>query len=144
MVLSGHVGAVEAAIEIAKAKGVKKAMLLPVSAPFHCPLMQPAADEMEARLKDVAIAPPKVPLIANVTAREVSDPDTIRRLLVEQVTGRVRWRECVLYMGEQGVSELVELGAGKILTGMVRRINRDMTGSAIQTPAEIDAFLAKL
>ncbi len=144
VVLSGHVGAVEAAIEIAKAKGVKKAMLLPVSAPFHCPLMQPAADEMEARLKDVAIAPPKVPLIANVTAREVSDPDTIRRLLVEQVTGRVRWRECVLYMGEQGVSELVELGAGKILTGMVRRINRDMTGSAIQTPAEIDAFLAKL
>src|SRR5690606_37207085 len=143
VVLSGHVGAVEAAIEIAKAKGVKRAMLLPVSAPFHCPLMQPAADEMEARLKDVAIAPPKVPLIANVTAREVSDPDTIRRLLVEQVTGRVRWRECVPYMGEQGVSELVELGAGKILTGMVRRINRGMTGSAMQSPAESDAFLAE-
>ena len=144
VVLSGHKGAVEVAIEIAKEKGAKKAMLLPVSAPFHCPLMQPAADEMAERLKDVVIAPPKVPLVANVTASAVSDPDTIRRLLVEQVTGRVRWRESVLYMGEQGVSELVELGAGKILTGMVRRINREMTGSAVGTPADIDAFLAKL
>lgn len=144
VVLSGHKGAVEVAIEIAKEKGAKKAMLLPVSAPFHCPLMQPAADEMAERLKEVVIAPPRVPLIANVTASEVSDPDTIRRLLVEQVTGRVRWRESVLYMGEQGVSELVELGAGKILTGMVRRINREMTGSAVGTPADIDAFLAKL
>ncbi len=144
VVLSGHKGAVEAAIEIAKEKGVKKAMLLPVSAPFHCPLMQPAADAMAERLKDVVIAPPKVPLIANVTASEVSDPDTIRRLLIEQVTGRVRWRESVLYMGENGVSSLVELGAGKILTGMVRRINREMTGSAVGTPADIDAFLASL
>jgi len=144
VVLSGHKGAVEVAIEIAKEKGAKKAMLLPVSAPFHCPLMQPAADEMAERLKEVVIAPPRVPLVANVTASEVSDPDTIRRLLVEQVTGRVRWRESVLYMGEQGVSELVELGAGKILTGMVRRINREMTGSAVGTPADIDAFLAKL
>ncbi|MBO0334511.1 ACP S-malonyltransferase [Sneathiella sp. CAU 1612] len=144
VVLSGHKGAVEVAIEIAKEKGAKKAMLLPVSAPFHCPLMQPAADEMAERLKEVVITPPRVPLVANVTASEVSDPDTIRRLLVEQVTGRVRWRESVLYMGEQGVSELVELGAGKILTGMVRRINREMTGSAVGTPADIDAFLAKL
>ena len=144
VVLSGHKGAVEVAIEVAKEKGAKKAMLLPVSAPFHCALMQPAADVMAERLKDVMIAPPKVPLIANVTAEEVRDPDSIRRLLVEQVTGRVRWRECVLYMGRQGVSELVELGAGKILTGMVRRINRDMTGSAIGAPADIDAFLAKL
>ena len=144
VVLSGHKGAVEVAIEIAKEKGAKKAMLLPVSAPFHCPLMQPAADEMAERLKDVVIVPPRVPLVANVTASEVSDPDTIRRLLVEQVTGRVRWRESVLYMGEQGVAELVELGAGKILTGMVRRINREMTGSAVGTPADIDAFLAKL
>ncbi|WP_288900738.1 ACP S-malonyltransferase [uncultured Sneathiella sp.] len=144
VVLSGHKGAVEVAIEIAKEKGAKKAMLLSVSAPFHCPLMQPAADEMAERLKEVVIAPPRVPLVANVTASEVSDPDTIRRLLVEQVTGRVRWRESVLYMGEQGVSELMELGAGKILTGMVRRINREMTGSAVGTPADIDAFLAKL
>ena len=127
VVLSGHKGAVEAAIEIATAKGAKKAMLLPVSAPFHCPLM-----------------PPRVPLIANVTAREVSDPDTIRKLLVEQVTGRVRWRESVLYMGEQGVEELVEMGSGKVLSTMVRRINREMTGSAVQTPADIEAFLAKL
>ncbi|MDF2368092.1 ACP S-malonyltransferase [Sneathiella sp.] len=144
VVLSGHKAAVEAAIEIATAKGSKKAMLLPVSAPFHCPLMQPAADAMAERLQEVVISPPRVPLVANVTASEVSDPDTIRRLLVEQVTGRVRWRESVLYMGEQGVTELVELGAGKILTGMVRRINREMTGSAVGTPADIDAFLAKL
>ncbi|MZR30964.1 ACP S-malonyltransferase [Sneathiella litorea] len=144
VVLSGHKGAVEVAIEIAKEKGAKKAMLLPVSAPFHCPLMQPAADEMAARLQDVVIVPPRVPLVANVTASEVSDPDKIRQLLVEQVTGRVRWRESVLYMGEQGVTDLVELGAGKILTGMVRRINREMTGSAVGTPADIDAFLAKI
>lgn len=144
VVLSGHAGAVEAAIEIAREKGVKKAMLLPVSAPFHCPLMQPAADVMAEKLAEVTIAPPRVPLIANVTAEEVSDPDSIRRLLVEQVTGRVRWRECVLYMGTQGVEHLVELGTGKILTGMVRRINRDMTGAAVQTPADIEAFLASL
>ncbi|MCF8468494.1 MAG: ACP S-malonyltransferase [Sneathiella sp.] len=144
VVLSGHKGAVEAAIGIALEKGVKKAMLLPVSAPFHCPLMQPAADAMAERLASVVIAPPRVPLVANITASEVSDPDTIRRLLVEQVTGRVRWRESVLYMGEQEVDELVELGAGKVLSTMVRRINREMTGSAVQTPADIDAFLAKL
>jgi [acyl-carrier-protein] S-malonyltransferase len=144
VVLSGHKGAVEKAIEIAKEKGAKKAMLLPVSAPFHCPLMQPAADAMAEKLVDVMIAPPRVPLVANVTASEVSDPDTIRRLLVEQVTGRVRWRESVLFMGEQGVEQLVELGAGKILTGMVRRINREMTGTAVQSPADIDAFLATL
>ena len=144
VVLSGHKGAVEAAIEIATAKGAKKAMLLPVSAPFHCPLMQPAADAMAEQLAEVVIVPPRVPLIANVTAREVSDPDTIRKLLVEQVTGRVRWRESVLYMGEQGVEELVEMGSGKVLSTMVRRINREMTGSAVQTPADIEAFLAKL
>lgn len=144
VVLSGHKGAVEKAIEIAKEKGAKRGMLLPVSAPFHCPLMQPAADAMAEKLSEVTIAPPRVPLIANVTASEVSDPDTIRRLLVEQVTGRVRWRESVLYMGEQGVEQLVELGAGKILTGMVRRINREMTGTSVQSPADIDAFLATL
>ncbi len=144
VVLSGHVAAVEAAIEIAKEKGAKRAMLLPVSAPFHCPLMQPAADAMAEKLADVTIAPPRVPLVANVTASEVSDPETIRKLLVEQVTGRVRWRESVLYMGEQGVTDLIELGTGKILTGMVRRINRDLTGSAVQTPADIETFLASL
>ncbi len=144
VVLSGHVAAVEAAIEIAKEKGAKRAMLLPVSAPFHCPLMQPAADAMAEKLAEVTIAPPRVPLVANVTASEVSDPETIRKLLVEQVTGRVRWRESVLYMGEQGVTDLVELGTGKILTGMVRRINRELTGSAVQSPADIESFLASL
>ncbi|MEH6525248.1 MAG: ACP S-malonyltransferase [Sneathiella sp.] len=144
VVLSGHKGAVEKAIEIAKEKGAKRGMLLPVSAPFHCPLMQPAADVMAEKLAEVTIAPPRVPLVANVTAAEVSDPDTIRQLLVDQVTGRVRWRESVLYMGEQGVEELVELGAGKILTGMVRRINRELTGTAVQSPADIEAFLATL
>ncbi|MEH6544988.1 MAG: ACP S-malonyltransferase [Sneathiella sp.] len=144
VVLSGHKGAVEKAIEIAKEKGAKRGMLLPVSAPFHCPLMQPAADVMAEKLAEVTIAPPRVPLVANVTAAEVSDPNTIRQLLVDQVTGRVRWRESVLYMGEQGVEELVELGAGKILTGMVRRINRELTGTAVQSPADIEAFLATL
>ncbi|USG59993.1 ACP S-malonyltransferase [Sneathiella marina] len=144
VVLSGHKRAVEKAIEIAKEKGAKRGMLLPVSAPFHCPLMQPAADVMAEKLAEVTIAPPRVPLVANVTAAQVSDPDTIRKLLVDQVTGRVRWRESVLYMGEQGVEELVELGAGKILTGMVRRINREMTGTAVQSPADIEAFLATL
>ncbi|MBL4740272.1 MAG: ACP S-malonyltransferase [Sneathiella sp.] len=144
VVLSGDKGAVERAIELAKEQGVRKAMLLSVSAPFHCPLMQPAADEMREKLADITIAPPTVPLIANVTAGEVSDPETIRKLLVEQVTGRVRWRESVLFLGEQQVESLYELGTGKILSGMVRRINKAMTGTAIQSPADIDTFLKSL
>jgi [acyl-carrier-protein] S-malonyltransferase len=144
VVLSGHKEAVERAIELAKAQGVRKAMMLPVSAPFHCPLMQPAADEMAAKLGGISIAPPTVPLVANITAAQVSDPDTIRNLLVEQVTGRVRWRESVLYMGDQEVEQLVELGTGKVLSAMVRRINKAMTGSAIQSPADIEAFLNSL
>lgn len=144
VVISGHKEAVEQAIENAKEQGVRKAMMLPVSAPFHCPLMQPAADAMEEALADVAIAPPVAPLVANVTAEQVSDPETIRRLLVEQVTGRVRWRESVLYMGEQEVENLVELGTGKVLTAMVRRINKAMSGSAVQGPADIEAFLNSL
>ncbi|WP_169568750.1 ACP S-malonyltransferase [Sneathiella limimaris] len=144
VVLSGDKDAVAHVIELAKEKGVRKAMMLPVSAPFHCPLMQPAADEMKAQLADVSIAPPLVPLVANVTASQVSDPETIRGLLVEQVTGRVRWRESVLYMGEQEVEALVELGTGKVLSAMVRRINKEMTGSAVQTPEDIEAFLGSL
>lgn len=144
VVLSGNKLAVERAIELAKEQGVRKAMLLPVSAPFHCPLMQPAADEMKERLAEVLIAPPSVPLVANVTAEDVSDPETIRKLLVEQVTGRVRWRESVLFLGEQEVETLLELGTGKVLSGMVRRINKAMTGSAIQSPADIDTFLKSL
>ncbi len=144
VVLSGDKEAVERAIELAKEKGVRKAMLLPVSAPFHCPLMQPAADVMAEKLADVTIAPPTAPLVANVTAADTSDPETIRRLLVEQVTGRVRWRESVLYMGTQDVEQLVELGTGKVLTAMVRRINKAMTGTAVQSPADIEAFLQSL
>ncbi|MBL4667566.1 MAG: ACP S-malonyltransferase [Sneathiella sp.] len=144
VVLSGDKLAVERVIELAKEKGVRKAMLLPVSAPFHCPLMQPAADEMAAKLADVAIVPPSIPIIANVTASEVNDPETIRALLIEQVTGRVRWRESVLYMGQQEVEPLVELGVGKILSSMVRRINKEMKGSSIQGPADIEAFLKSL
>lgn len=144
VVLSGHKDAVARVIELAKEKGVRKAMMLPVSAPFHCPLMQPAADEMAAQLANVTIAPPAVPLIANVTAAQVSDPETIRKLLIEQVTGRVRWRESVLYMGQQEVESLVELGTGKVLSAMVRRINKEMTGSALQGPSDIEAFLNSL
>ena len=144
VVLSGHKAAVERVIELAKDKGVRKAMMLPVSAPFHCPLMQAAADEMKSQLSSVVIAPPVVPLVANVTAAEASDPETIRNLLVEQVTGRVRWRESVLYMGEQEVEGLVELGTGKVLSAMVRRINKAMNGSAVQGPADIEAFLNSL
>ncbi|WP_169544946.1 ACP S-malonyltransferase [Sneathiella aquimaris] len=144
VVLSGNKEAVERAIELAKEKGVRKAMLLPVSAPFHCPLMQPAADAMVEALSSVTIAPPTVPLVANVTADQVSDPEIIRKLLVEQVTGRVRWRESVLYMGNQEIEQLVEVGTGKVLTAMVRRINKAMTGTAVQSPADIEAFLQTL
>ncbi|MDE1174682.1 MAG: ACP S-malonyltransferase [Parvibaculaceae bacterium] len=141
VVISGTKAAVERAAEIAKAHGAKRAMLLPVSAPFHCALMQPAADEMAAALAGVDLKAPVVPLVANVTAARVSDPATIRTLLVEQVTGMVRWRECVLYMEAQGVTSLIEAGAGKVLTGLARRIAKDVSASAINTPADVEAFL---
>ncbi|WP_417259037.1 ACP S-malonyltransferase [Celeribacter sp.] len=137
VVVSGHKAAVERACEIAKAKGAKRAVLLPVSAPFHCALMEPAAKAMAEALDDVDISAPSVPLIANVEAAAVTDPATIRSLLVEQVTGSVRWRESVAYMGEQGVTEIWEIGAGKALSGMVRRINRDIACTAIGTPDDI-------
>jgi [acyl-carrier-protein] S-malonyltransferase len=141
IVLSGHKTAVERAIEIAAARGVKRSIMLPVSAPFHCALMKPAADEMEEALAAITLAEPLVPLIANVSAAAVRDPDEIKRLLVEQVTGLVRWRECVLTMKEQGVHELVELGAGKVLAGLTKRVDREITASSIGGPAEIEAFL---
>jgi [acyl-carrier-protein] S-malonyltransferase len=144
VVVSGAKAAVERALEIAKTKGGKRAIMLPVSAPFHCALMKPAADVMEEALAAVAIAPPRVPLIANVTAREVSDPETIRKLLVQQVTGLVRWRECVLALKGKGVAALVEIGAGKVLTGLVRRIDPELTGVSIQGPADIEAFIKTL
>ncbi len=144
VVISGHKEAVERAIGIAKGKGCRRAVLLPVSAPFHCPLMQPAAERMDEALREVEIRTPAVPLIANVRAAAVSDPDEIRSLLVEQVTGMVRWRESVLYMKEQGVSELVELGAGKVLSGLVRRIDRSLSARSVQGPEDMDAFIKTL
>ena len=142
VVVSGHKAAVERAVEIAKEKGAKRAMLLPVSAPFHCALMQPAADVMAEALGEVTIAAPKVPLVANVRAEAVSDPDEIRALLVEQVTGAVRWRESVDYMTTQGVSEIWEIGAGKALSGMIRRIERSTATRAIGTPEDVAGAVA--
>ncbi|MEM5468575.1 ACP S-malonyltransferase [Celeribacter marinus] len=137
VVVSGHKAAVERACEIAKARGAKRAVLLPVSAPFHCALMEPAAQVMAQALDDVEILAPCVPLIANVEAAAVTDPALIRSLLVKQVTGSVRWRESVAYMGAQGVTEIWEIGAGKALSGMVRRIDRDIACTAIGTPDDI-------
>lgn len=137
VVVSGHKAAVERAVEIAKTRGAKRAVILPVSAPFHCALMQPAADAMAAALADVVIAAPVVPLVANVRAEAVSDPDQIRALLVEQVTGSVRWRESVAWMAAQGVTEFWEIGAGKALSGMVKRIAKDAATRAVGTPEDV-------
>ncbi len=142
-VVSGHKAAVERATVIAKDHGAKRAMLLPVSAPFHCPLMKPAADVMAEALAAVTIKAPVVPVIANVTAATVIDPEEIKRLLVEQVTGMVRWRESVHLMKEAGVTMLIEAGAGKVLTGLTKRIDGDLTGVSLQTPQDIEAFAAK-
>lgn len=140
VVVSGHRAAVERAVELARARGAKRALLLPVSAPFHCALMQPAADAMAEALAAVHIAPPVVPLVANVRAEAVSDPATIRALLVEQVTGSVRWRESVQWMGAQGVTSFWEIGAGKALSGMIRRILKEAEVRAIGTQADIVAL----
>jgi [acyl-carrier-protein] S-malonyltransferase len=137
VVVSGHRGAVERACEIAKARGAKRALMLPVSAPFHCALMEPAAIVMAEALDNVEICPPVVPLIANVEARAVSDPGTIRSLLVEQVTGAVRWRESVSFMAAKGVTEIWEVGAGKALSGMIRRIAPDVVCKAVGTPDDV-------
>ena len=142
VVVSGHKAAVERAVEIARAKGAKRAVILPVSAPFHCALMQPAAEVMRAALADVTVNTPAVPLVANVRAEAVSDPDLIRALLVEQVTGSVRWRESVMWMAEAGVTEAGEVGAGKALSGMIRRIVREMECRAIGTPEDVAAAIA--
>jgi [acyl-carrier-protein] S-malonyltransferase len=140
VVISGHKEAVERATVLAKEAGAKRAVMLPVSAPFHCALMQPAADAMAAALADVAIKAPVVPLVVNVRAEAVSDPDLIRQLLVEQVTGSVRWRESVAWMAGQGVDEIWEIGAGKALSGMIRRIAKDVTCRAVGTPEDIAAL----
>ena len=141
VVVSGAVAAVDKAIDIAKDKGVKRAIPLPVSAPFHCSLMAPAANVMAAALADVAMTPVAVPVIANVTAAPVTAPPEIRRLLVEQVTGMVRWRECVLTMRAEGVDTLVEIGAGKVLAGLARRIDKDLETVSLGTPEAVEEFL---
>lgn len=144
VVVSGHKAAVERAIALAAERGAKRGVLLPVSAPFHCPLMAPAAEAMAEALDSVAMQPPKVPLVANVTAAPVTDTAEIRRLLVAQVTGTVRWRDSVLYMKGRGVDTLVEAGAGKVLSGLARRIDKEVGGLSLQTPADIETFLKSL
>jgi [acyl-carrier-protein] S-malonyltransferase len=146
VVISGDKAAVERAVEIAKTKGAKRAMLLPVSAPFHCRLMQPAADAMAEALASVSIKPPAAPLVSNVLATPITDPDEIRRRLVEQVTGTVRWRESVAYMAGHGVGRFFEIGAGKVLSGLVKRIAEGAVGVSVGGPGDIgtakDALLA--
>ncbi|RKF14777.1 [acyl-carrier-protein] S-malonyltransferase [Roseovarius spongiae] len=144
VVVSGHAAAVERAAALAKERGAKRAMLLPVSAPFHCALMQPAAEAMRDALTGIELKAPKVPLVANVLAEAVSDPARIRELLVEQVTGAVRWRESVAWMAAQGVSETWEIGAGKALSGMVRRIDRDIAVNNVGAPDDARAAAAAL
>ena len=140
--MSGHKAAVERAVEIAKAKGVRRAMMLPVSAPFHSALMQPAADVMADALAKVAIKTPRVALIGNVVAAPVTAPDAIRRGLVEQVTGTVRWRESIAYMAAHGVTTFYEVGSGKVLSGLVKRIAEGASGVPIGTPEDVAAFKA--
>jgi [acyl-carrier-protein] S-malonyltransferase len=144
IVISGAKAAVDAAIEKAKELGAR-AIPLNVSAPFHCPLMQPAADEMAEALAAATIVAPKTPVVTNVTARPTNDPDAIRRLLVEQVTGRVRWRESVTWMaGDGGVTKFAEAGAGKVLAGMVKRIAPDAEAVSLNGPADLEAFAGSL
>jgi len=141
VVVSGHKQAVERAIAIAAERGFKRSVMLPVSAPFHCELMRPAADTMAKALAESNLRAPSVPVVANVTAEPTADPIEIRGLLVEQVTATVRWRECVLAMRAGGVDRLVEVGAGKVLSGLARRIDKELAATSIGTPADIEAFL---
>jgi len=144
-VVSGHTEAVDKVIELAKAAGARRALLLPVSAPFHCALMEPAAEAMKKALADTAMQEPSVPLVANVLARPITEPDEIRQRLVEQVTGMVRWTESVEWLaGEGGCNSVLELGTGKVLTGLARRINRDLEARAVGTPADIDELAETL
>ena len=140
VVVSGHKAAVERAVELAKEHGAKRAVLLPVSAPFHCSLMSPAAAVMKEALSEATIISPSVPVVSNVKAQAVSDPDEIRELLIQQITGSVRWRESVMWMAQNDVSEIWEIGAGKALSGMVRRIDREVECENIATPEDIRAL----
>jgi len=141
VVISGCKGAVERAVELAATMGAKRCVMLPVSAPFHCSLMEPAAKAMAEALDAAVMSAPSVELVANVTAGSVSDVGVIRRLLVEQVTKMVRWRESVMYMKDCGVDALIEVGAGKVLSGLTRRIDRELSATAIGAPSEIEEFL---
>ncbi|MGC1682634.1 MAG: ACP S-malonyltransferase [Pseudolabrys sp.] len=142
VVVSGSKAAVERAVNIAKDKGAKRAMLLPVSAPFHCALMQPAADVMAEALTKVSVKQPAVPLVANVLAKAIRTPDEIIRGLIEQVTGTVRWRESVLYMAKAGVTNFYEVGAGKVLSGLIKRLAGDAMATAVGSPDDVAAFKA--
>ncbi|HEU5018850.1 MAG TPA: ACP S-malonyltransferase [Pseudolabrys sp.] len=144
VVVSGDKAAVERAVEIAKAKGARRAMLLPVSAPFHCALMQPAADAMAEALAKVRVNRPVVPVVANVLAKPIDNPSEIVRSLVAQVTGTVRWRESVAFMAQAGVTTFYEAGAGKVLSGLIKRIAEGASASAIGTPEEVAAFKVKV
>jgi [acyl-carrier-protein] S-malonyltransferase len=144
IVVSGHRAAVERAVALAAERGARRSIMLPVSAPFHCPLMAPAAEAMEAALGEVALNVPLVPVVANVTAAPVNDPDEIRELLVEQVIRMVRWRETVLLFKEQEVEEIVEIGAGRVLAGLVKRIDRELPASSVGTAAETEALMKRL
>lgn len=144
VVISGHKEAIERAVKIAAGKGLKRAIILPVSAPFHCPLMQPAAKVMEEALGQVKIAAPAIPVIANVTASPENNPDKIRKLLVEQVTGAVRWRESMLKAKELGVTQITEAGAGSVLAGLMKRIDKDIQAVSVGTPQDIEVFLKTL
>ena len=139
VVFSGHVGAVERAVEKAKLRGAKRAVMLPVSAPFHCSLMQPAADAMAEALSQVDMKAPRVPVVTNVQAQGTNSAAVLRNLLVEQITGSVRWRESVTWMAEHGVTEIWEIGAGKALSGMVRRIDRSVATRAMSKPEDVKA-----
>ncbi len=144
VVVSGHTAAVQMAVDMASAAGAKRAVILPVSAPFHCTLMAPAAQVMAYALADTDIRPPCVPIVCNVTAKGETEPSHIRRLLVDQITGMVRWRESVLWMKDQGVTEMYELGAGKVLAGLVKRIDKDVACESVSTPAQIEELITKL
>jgi [acyl-carrier-protein] S-malonyltransferase len=144
VVVSGHKEAVERAIALAAEKGAKRSVLLPVSAPFHCALMQPAADAMAEALDKTTLKVPAVPVIANVTAAPVAEPDRIRKLLVEQVTATVRWREGVETMKKEGVTRIFELGAGKVLSGLTKRIDREIEASSVGAPEDVEAALKAL
>lgn len=144
VVLSGAKAALDRVPEIGKAHGVRRAVPLPVSAPFHCTLMQPAADAMAEALSNVTVNAPVVPVVANVLAEAISDPDEIKRRLVEQVTGTVRWRECVTYMTANGVTDIYEIGAGKVLSGLAKRIDNALSASNVGSPADVDAALERL